>query len=70
MRKAVARLNIEHFRRLLGTEIDEAKRSVILRLLAEEEANLAALTDPPTASDAEDPNPLPTGTPYRPLPRS
>lgn len=41
--KAVARLNIEHYRKLLATEDDEARREVIRRLLAEEEAKLATL---------------------------
>ena len=41
MDRTVARLNIEHYRRLLAKEPDEAKRQVILRLLAEEEAKLA-----------------------------
>lgn len=43
----IARLNIEHFRRLLTGEIDDTKRRIVLRLLAEEEAKLAALDDPP-----------------------
>jgi hypothetical protein len=43
MDKAVARLNIEHFRRRLEEETDEGKRQVIARLLAEEEAKLGAL---------------------------
>lgn len=47
MNKTVARLNIEHFRRLLALEKDEIKREAILRLLAEEEAKLEALTKPP-----------------------
>ncbi len=47
MDRAVARLNIEHYRRLLATETDETKRQTIIRLLAEEEAKLAALDDPP-----------------------
>lgn len=34
----IARLNIEHYRRKLGTEKDEATRLTITRLLAEEEA--------------------------------
>lgn len=40
MDKDIARLNIEHFRKLLERETDEAKRSMLLRLLAEEEAKL------------------------------
>ncbi len=43
MDKTVARLNIEHFNKKLATETDETKRQAILRLLAEEEAKLAAL---------------------------
>lgn len=41
MDRAVARLNIEHYRRLLARETDETRRQTILRLLAEEEAKLA-----------------------------
>jgi hypothetical protein len=47
MDRAVARLNIDHFRKLLATETDETKRQSLLRLLAEEEAKLAALDDLP-----------------------
>ena len=43
MDKTVARLNIEHFRKLLANEADETKRQLIARLLAEEEAKLARL---------------------------
>jgi hypothetical protein len=39
--KTVARLNIEHYRRLLEKETDERQRQMLLRLLAEEEAKLA-----------------------------
>jgi len=45
--KFVARANIDHFRKQLAEETDEAKRRVLLRLLAEEEAKLAALTNTP-----------------------
>jgi hypothetical protein len=44
----IARLNIEHFRKLLATETDGTKRQMLLRLLAEEEAKLASSTNPPT----------------------
>ncbi len=44
MDKTVADLNIEHFRKLLAVETDPAKRQVIERLLAEEEAKLARAT--------------------------
>ena len=43
MDKAVARLNIEHYRSLLANEADERRRQTIARLLAEEEAKLAFL---------------------------
>ena len=36
--RAVARLNIEHYQRLLARETDEARRQTVMRLLAEEEA--------------------------------
>jgi hypothetical protein len=38
----IARLNIEHFRKLLATELDETKRKTLLQLLAEEERKLEA----------------------------
>jgi len=47
MDRTVAHLNIEHYRKLLSQEMDEAKRQTVLRLLAEEEAKLAALKKPP-----------------------
>ena len=47
MYRTVARLNIEHFRKLLSQEKDEAKRQTILRLLAEEEVKLASLSNAP-----------------------
>ena len=49
MDKAIARLNIEHYRKLLANERDEIRRQALQRLLAEEEAKLAAL-DPPRAN--------------------
>jgi hypothetical protein len=45
-RIAIARLNIDHLRRKLAAEKDETTRQTIGRLLAEEEAKLAALNDP------------------------
>jgi len=47
MDKAIARLNIEHYQKLLAAETDEARRETLRRLLAEEQAKLAALTDTP-----------------------
>ena len=42
MDRTVAHYNIEHYRRLLAQETDETRRQMLLRLLAEEEAKLAA----------------------------
>jgi hypothetical protein len=42
MNRRVAQLNIEHFRKKLAVETDATKREMLLRLLAEEEAKLAA----------------------------
>jgi hypothetical protein len=44
MDKFVARANIAHYRKLLAKETDEAKREMLARLLAEEEAKLRILT--------------------------
>ena len=46
-RVLIAQLNIEHYRERLLSEQDDATRRQIGRLLAEEEAKLAALSDPP-----------------------
>ena len=43
MDKQITQLNIAHFRQRLETETDETTRQTLLRLLAEEEAKLAAL---------------------------
>jgi len=40
MDKTIARLNIEHYKRLLERETDATKRHTIMTLLAEEEAKL------------------------------
>ena len=39
--RSVARLNIEHYKRLLERETDAARRQLLLRLLADEEAKIA-----------------------------
>jgi len=44
--RAIARLNIEHYQRLLANEVDETRRQTMQRLLAEEEAKLAGLEPP------------------------
>ena len=41
MDRTVADLNIAHFKKLLESETDPAKRETIVRLLADEEAKLA-----------------------------
>jgi hypothetical protein len=46
MDKTVARLNIEHFRKKLAVETDEARRQTLMRLLAEEEVKLQSLITP------------------------
>lgn len=53
MKRTIARLNIEHYRRLLTTELDETKRRTIERLLIEEEAKLIALQGDPLKSERE-----------------
>ncbi len=52
MNRTVARLNIEHYKRLLETDIDEPKRRTVEGLLAEEQAKLASMADsvPPKRS--------------------
>jgi hypothetical protein len=46
MDRTISRLNIEHYRRKLATERDETTRQTLMRLLAEEQAKLAALDYP------------------------
>ena len=41
--RKIVELNIDHFRRLLETETDSAKRQTIKRLLAEQEKMLITL---------------------------
>jgi hypothetical protein len=50
MDRTVARLNIEHFRKLLAAETSSARRQTIIRLLAEEEEKLAALAGRPAVN--------------------
>ena len=44
----IAEQNIKYFRKRLATEQDPVIRQTLSRLLAEEEAKLAVLADPPT----------------------
>ena len=53
MDREIARLNIEHFRKRLSEEKDEETRKTIIRLLAQEELKLAALTNAPKARATE-----------------
>ncbi|HET7191420.1 MAG TPA: hypothetical protein VFI98_05860 [Pseudolabrys sp.] len=46
MDRSVARLNIEHYQRLLAQETDEARLQTLRRLLAEEEAKLSNSSNP------------------------
>ena len=46
MDRTIAHLNIERYRRMLAEETDESRRRMLQRLLAEEEAKLAALDRP------------------------
>ena len=46
MDRTVARLNIEHYRRLLAQETDETRRQTLIRLLEEEEAKLKTANTP------------------------
>jgi len=41
--RMIVELNLRHYRELLATETDAKKRTMIARLLAEEEAKLAEL---------------------------
>ena len=50
----IARLNIERFKERLASAKDEATRQQIVGLLAEEEAKLAALSDPPGNNTEKD----------------
>lgn len=43
MDQQIARLNIQHFRKKLAEEMDEAKQKTLRELLAEEEAKLERL---------------------------
>jgi hypothetical protein len=44
--RTVARLNIQHYKKVLETETDETKRHLVRCLLAEEEAKLRSLASP------------------------
>jgi hypothetical protein len=54
----IARLNIEYYKKLLETEIDETQRRIVTRLLAEEHANLIEAISKTIVREAEkDPDP-------------
>lgn len=44
MKISIAEMNVEHFRKLLTTDLDEVRRSTVQRLLSEEEAKLVRLS--------------------------
>jgi len=44
MDETIAKLNIEHYEKLLASETDSTRRATIARLLAEEEAKLAKIS--------------------------
>jgi hypothetical protein len=48
--RRIIELNIAHYRELLKSETDAVKRGTVTQLLAEEEAKLAKLIDPPKES--------------------
>jgi len=56
MERTVANLNIEYFRQKLETEKDETKRRMLVQLLSEEQAKLAALIE--KSADKIDVRPL------------
>lgn len=47
MDRFIAEQNIEHYRRLLATDLTEHKRRSILNLLADEEAKLRSIEEKP-----------------------
>jgi phenylpyruvate tautomerase PptA (4-oxalocrotonate tautomerase family) len=49
----IARLNIEYYKKLLETEIDEPKRRIVTRLIAEEHANLVETISKAFVREAE-----------------
>jgi hypothetical protein len=53
MDRTLTRLNFEHYHKLLAQEMDEPKWQIILRLLAEEEAESALLTNTPPESKSK-----------------
>lgn len=55
--RTVARLNIEHYKRLLRTETDETTRQMVKCLLAEEEAKLRGLAEPDAGRGSRGPPP-------------
>ena len=52
MDRTVALLNIEHFRKRLAVETDEAKQRTLRQLLAEEVAKLVSITEQPNQKNA------------------
>ena len=63
MERTIARLNIESFRRKLEDETDETKRQMLVRLLSEEQAKLAALPEESAGNIGIRPSVLALATP-------
>lgn len=49
----VARLKIEHYKKLLETETDEPRRQIVMRLLADEQAKLVGAISKAIVREAE-----------------
>jgi hypothetical protein len=49
----VVRLNIENYKKLLETGIDETRRQIVMRLLAEEQAKLVEAISKTIVREAE-----------------
>ena len=49
--KRIIQANIDRFKLCLETEIDSAKRAMIFRLLAEQEAKLKETKETPSSAD-------------------
>jgi hypothetical protein len=49
----IARKNIEHYKKILETEIDEVTRRIVTQLLAEEHANLVEAISKAIVREAE-----------------
>ena len=53
METIIARLNIEHYKKLLETDIEETERQIVMQLLAEEQVNLVGAISKAIVREAE-----------------